>query len=348
MTLSEIKRLIRKYDDLMTIKTTGKKKAELIAEVEALGYKVDHENKKMVLVDKSRAMKRKPASVIMPEAKKRTALQKQKAEEKKAEREAKKKKQEREIRKKAVEEERKRAKPKPTPKKKTSTYGTQTDTPKPKPTPKKKAATIETQTDAPKPKPTPKKKTASIETQTDMPKMKSGKVNLLSINPAKPKPEIIGEKTPLDTKKVMFYSMSKPSAVSSGDSRSSSYTYMDRDPDSGKRLNIVLYTYYRDVPEYDKNYGDVHLLAFNNSIPSKKGYARLKLCQSLDYLKKKKLIKPSSIFTLEAVSPKSSGQEKLEKMYNEMGFKKTGVDTFMEATVSDFMKWCKSYEKRFN
>ena len=49
LTLAKLKRLIKKYDDLMGIVVKGKKLPALIKEVESLGYTVDHDNEKLVL-----------------------------------------------------------------------------------------------------------------------------------------------------------------------------------------------------------------------------------------------------------------------------------------------------------
>lgn len=66
MTLTEIKRLIKKYDELMSIDTKGKSREDLIKEIENMGYTIDHANKSFKLTNKSKAMKRKPINVKMP------------------------------------------------------------------------------------------------------------------------------------------------------------------------------------------------------------------------------------------------------------------------------------------
>ena len=43
LTLADVKRLIKKYDDLMGIVVKGKKLPALIKEIESAGYTVDHE-----------------------------------------------------------------------------------------------------------------------------------------------------------------------------------------------------------------------------------------------------------------------------------------------------------------
>jgi hypothetical protein len=66
MTLAELKRTIKKYDELMSIETKGKSRDDLIKEIEKMGYTIDHENKSFKLTNKSKAMKRKPINVKMP------------------------------------------------------------------------------------------------------------------------------------------------------------------------------------------------------------------------------------------------------------------------------------------
>ena len=66
MTLTELKKLAKGYDDLMKIKTTGMKRDELIAKIEDMGYTIDHKKKTLRLTNKSKAMKRKPLNVKMP------------------------------------------------------------------------------------------------------------------------------------------------------------------------------------------------------------------------------------------------------------------------------------------
>lgn len=122
LTGAELRKLIKAHNILVSIKIPkGTDRDGLIKLIENKGYKVDHKNKKIVDAKKDRP--RRPR-VTLKEAqeitkpKPKTALEKQKLAEAKAEKEEKKKKEERVIRKKAVEEEKKRAKPKPLPKKK--------------------------------------------------------------------------------------------------------------------------------------------------------------------------------------------------------------------------------------
>jgi thiol:disulfide interchange protein len=115
LTGAEIRKLIRGHNKLTNIKVpTGLDRDGLIKFLKSKKFEVDHKNKR--LIDKSPA-RGKSVSLETAKAitkpKPKTALQKQKAEEAKAEKAEKKKKEERMIRKKAVEEEKKRAKPKP-------------------------------------------------------------------------------------------------------------------------------------------------------------------------------------------------------------------------------------------
>ena len=122
LTSAEIRKLIRGHNKLVNIKVpTGLDRDGLIKFLKSKKFEVDHKNKR--LIDKSPA-RGKSVSLETAKAitkpKPKTALQKQKAEEAKAEKAEKKKKEERVIRKKAVEEEKKRSKselkPKPAPK----------------------------------------------------------------------------------------------------------------------------------------------------------------------------------------------------------------------------------------
>ena len=84
LTLAELKRLIKKYDDLMGIVVKGKKLPALIKEVESLGYKVDHDNKKLVLTGKNK-MKRKPTTVKAAPVEKKAPVDKSAARAKRKE-----------------------------------------------------------------------------------------------------------------------------------------------------------------------------------------------------------------------------------------------------------------------
>jgi len=65
MTLAEIKRTIKKYDELMGIDPKGKSRDQLIKEIEKLGYSIDHENKKFVATFKQKT-KKMPKKVEAP------------------------------------------------------------------------------------------------------------------------------------------------------------------------------------------------------------------------------------------------------------------------------------------
>ncbi len=138
LTGAELRKLIRAHNILVSIKIpAGTDREGLIKLIEGKGYKVDH--KKKAIIDSKKDRPRRPKVTLdkakeLTKPKPKTALQKQKAVEAKAEKAEKKKKEERVIRKKAVEEEKKRAKPKPKPKGVSIGVGTD-DKPKPKPKP---------------------------------------------------------------------------------------------------------------------------------------------------------------------------------------------------------------------
>jgi len=70
MKLPELKRLIKKYDELMGIDPKGKSRDDLIIEIEKLGYKIDHKNKKIVATFKQKT-KKMPKKVDTPDPPKR-------------------------------------------------------------------------------------------------------------------------------------------------------------------------------------------------------------------------------------------------------------------------------------
>jgi len=113
LTGAELRKLIKAHNILVSIKIPkGTDREGLIKLIENKGYKVDHKNKKIVDAKKDRPRRpkvtlEKAKEITKPKPK--TALEKQKLAEAKAEKEEKKKKEERVIRKKAVEEEKKRA-----------------------------------------------------------------------------------------------------------------------------------------------------------------------------------------------------------------------------------------------
>ena len=65
MKLPELKRLIKKYDELMGIDPKGKSRDDLIKEIEKLGYKIDHKNKKIIATFKQKT-KKMPKKVDTP------------------------------------------------------------------------------------------------------------------------------------------------------------------------------------------------------------------------------------------------------------------------------------------
>ena len=67
MTLTELKRVAKGYDNLMSIKTKGLTRDALITAIEDMGYTIDHNKKTFRLTNKSKAMKRKPLNVKMPD-----------------------------------------------------------------------------------------------------------------------------------------------------------------------------------------------------------------------------------------------------------------------------------------
>ncbi len=98
MSRAEIVRLIKKYNEKMGIDPKGKSRDQLIKEIEALKYKIDHVKKDLVLTV-SQKVKKQPRNVKADPIKQKTELQKQKAAEKKAEKEMEKKKELRKVKK---------------------------------------------------------------------------------------------------------------------------------------------------------------------------------------------------------------------------------------------------------
>tara|TARA_Y100000361_G_C11048644_1_gene283919 strand:- start:56 stop:430 length:375 start_codon:yes stop_codon:yes gene_type:complete len=66
MTLSELKRLVKKYNDLMGIDMKGISRDDLIKEIEKAGYTIDHKNKKLVREGTKADKKKRPKEVKMP------------------------------------------------------------------------------------------------------------------------------------------------------------------------------------------------------------------------------------------------------------------------------------------
>lgn len=84
MTLSELKRLVKKYDELMSLNVKGMKRPELLEAIDQAGYDVNH--KKMTLELKKAKMKRLPTTIKMPpKPKPKSEADKKKAKDKKRE-----------------------------------------------------------------------------------------------------------------------------------------------------------------------------------------------------------------------------------------------------------------------
>lgn len=65
LTLSELKRLVKKYDDLMSMNTKGMKRPQLLEAIDKAGYNVNH--KKMTLELKAKQkVKKMPKTIKMP------------------------------------------------------------------------------------------------------------------------------------------------------------------------------------------------------------------------------------------------------------------------------------------
>ena len=60
LTLAELKRIIKKYDDLMGIDPKGKSVAQLREEIEAVGYTIDDGKKRVVRLGKIKDKKKRP------------------------------------------------------------------------------------------------------------------------------------------------------------------------------------------------------------------------------------------------------------------------------------------------
>jgi hypothetical protein len=84
LTLAELKRLIKKYDELMGIDPKGKSKEQLRKEIEKKGYKIDDENKKIVATFKQKT-KKMPKKVDVPASEKKKPVDKKEAHKKKDE-----------------------------------------------------------------------------------------------------------------------------------------------------------------------------------------------------------------------------------------------------------------------
>ena len=85
MTMAEIKRTIKKYDDLMGIVIKGKSREELLKEVVSVGYKIDHDGKKFVRKGSAMDKKKRPKEVSVPAVEKKKPVDKTEAMAKKKE-----------------------------------------------------------------------------------------------------------------------------------------------------------------------------------------------------------------------------------------------------------------------
>tara|TARA_Y100000592_G_scaffold98134_1_gene170452 strand:+ start:2565 stop:2918 length:354 start_codon:yes stop_codon:yes gene_type:complete len=70
-TLAELKRIIKKYDDLMGIDPKGKSVAKLREEIEAVGYTIDDGRKRVVRLGKVKDKKKRPVKIDLPAPPKR-------------------------------------------------------------------------------------------------------------------------------------------------------------------------------------------------------------------------------------------------------------------------------------
>ena len=106
LTTTEIRRLIKAHNVLVSIKIpTGSKREDIIKIVEDRGYKIDHKGQKIVDSRKSRPRRVKVSLEQANKMTKKTDLDKQKAKEKKEENLMKKKKEIRQIKKDAIKKE---------------------------------------------------------------------------------------------------------------------------------------------------------------------------------------------------------------------------------------------------
>ena len=107
----------------------------------------------------------------------------------------------------------------------------------------------------------------------------------------------------------------------------------------GEKIKILILIFKKEKKK------EVYLALFKNNNIKKKGYGRYILCQLIEYLIKKKLVKKSNKFTLfpEDLKDEGGSQSKLENMYKQMGFNKGHQDEWGQS-VGSFLKWCKTYK----
>lgn len=84
LTLAELKRLIKKYDETLGIDPKGKKAPELRKEIEKVGYKIDDDNKKFIATFKQKT-KKMPKKVDLPAVEKKKPVDKKEVQKKKDE-----------------------------------------------------------------------------------------------------------------------------------------------------------------------------------------------------------------------------------------------------------------------
>ena len=76
LTLAELKRIIKKYDDLMGIDPKGKSVAQLRKEIEDAGYTIDDGRKRVIRLGKIKDKKKRPVKIDVPPAEKSEAKKK--------------------------------------------------------------------------------------------------------------------------------------------------------------------------------------------------------------------------------------------------------------------------------
>jgi len=85
LNLGELKRLVKKYDDLMSINTKGMTRPQVIQAIEKAGYNINHKEQKLELKLKQK-VKKVPKTIKMPEkAPKKTDAEKKQSKDKKRE-----------------------------------------------------------------------------------------------------------------------------------------------------------------------------------------------------------------------------------------------------------------------
>ena len=66
LTLAELKRIIKKYDDLMGIDPKGKTANQLREEIEEAGYTIDDGRKRIIRLGKIKDKKKRPVKIDVP------------------------------------------------------------------------------------------------------------------------------------------------------------------------------------------------------------------------------------------------------------------------------------------